>query len=573
MKFTFRRTRKLLAVLLAVVCMFPADQLLAASSGSFQVLSGGLVASERDNTTSSSFQVQSRNSVEQVYGTSSGFQIYSSFSADVPTDFVLSTITPVNGDVTSLGLLFLNDDVSQLATRDIKINYTNEVPQFGDHIPFFAALTDADTLAVTERLLNFDLITIGEPIVFLPVDRVSSDSRKISVSIPQGLTMDSIPSFMGPVIELPLPDIENFDERYAIDLPTNVPINFDGNIDVCMFGTPASTSVPLADDVEVFFSNDGLTWAEDASAVNKFYEDSTEQFCFQTDHLTSFVIGSITEPVIPPTPPVVTPTPSRGGGSGGGGGSIIYNPQSVIDGVATTDKTYRTVQAGQYLTKEDDSQEGTDPFYASAPEIENSEPTEVPTGIPVFEEDSVDDPAELEEQAETPSLLELSQAVVPNELSDLSLTELDLALLPPEEALLQQVEYDWQVFDLIIDEEVVDIENTTYSWLEALSRRLTFFHTDQLNQDFIAPFDSLYIVTEAGEDLRPSVLQKQEDSEFFWSSAPECNCKYYVDDDYLGLRGALIFWLFILVFLFGMLVEHSRKEYFETQKKPRKKKK
>lgn len=316
-----------------------AGQGFAASSSRFRVHSEALVASDTVDGRSENYSVQARSKEDQVSGQSGNYQMYSSFSTDTQ-DFVLATTTPVDGNVSSIGGSFLTDDVSTNSARDSKDNLFAEVVEFSDDIPFFGALAGTDSIAITEKALRFVQIHILEPILFLPVDRVTEESKRVLIGIPKGITMNTTPSSLGTVSSIPLPEIDNFDEKEAISIDTPSPITFSGNIDICLFGTPTSTGISDANAVDIFYTNDDANWTEDLSATNKRYIEASDQFCFQTNHLSGFVIGKKQIVVTPPAPT----TNNSGGGSGSGKidrHSYGWNPQSIIAGKPTRNRAFR----------------------------------------------------------------------------------------------------------------------------------------------------------------------------------------------------------------------------------------
>ena len=251
------------------------------------------------------------------------------------------------------------------AKSDVVTNIT-ALASVASNIDSLSSLGDSTNINVTKKKIsftkaassssgdaNFDTAaantsSIVEPVVLLPEDTTSADAQKTVVSIPEKtLIKKSDGSNLADGVNIePVElgdedDVESdvqsaagssdFDVKDYIKIPTNQGtsggVTFEDSsgedqyVDICVPGTSATMNVFTANDIQIYSKNeDDNNWTVDSNVKNKKF--SGEQFCYQTNHFTDFVIGAS------PSSPSPSPSSSPSSSSGGGGSSAPPAPPS-----------------------------------------------------------------------------------------------------------------------------------------------------------------------------------------------------------------------------------------------------
>lgn len=231
---------------------------------------------------------------------------------------------------------YVNDSVTETVIRDAQadiisdINVVNDINTGGlTSITGSSAqvivgkqaiiLGTVSTAATADADFNTNAVsTVGvvETIVFVPVDTTTAVAQKVAVVIPE-LTLikdsdgnDLVSVEIRPPVVQSTATVQNaitasfpvecadlvapVNVKASISIPTSVSgIKFkdtDGTtakfIDICM----DKADFTDVDDILVYYSADGVSWAIDESVQNKKFLAGSDQVCFQTNHLTYFAL-------------------------------------------------------------------------------------------------------------------------------------------------------------------------------------------------------------------------------------------------------------------------------------------
>lgn len=270
--------------------------------------------------------------------------IYSDPSEDVsPTTLAAAeTADSVSGivlgnDIDPIYAVYVNDSATETLLKDTNANITDSVTGIfvvSDIAALSSITSSSANIIVAKQAIalgtasgasttstTFDTnvaSTAGviETTVFVPVDTTTTEAQRIAIVIPElTLIKDSDGQDLA-AVEIRPPSVQNstvvgtaiqssFSESTApvsVKAAINIPASVSGikfyaangttaqYIDICMdksgFGDTS------ASDIQVYYSVDGTSWAIDGYAQTKTFTDN--QFCFQTNHLSSFAgaIGS-----------------------------------------------------------------------------------------------------------------------------------------------------------------------------------------------------------------------------------------------------------------------------------------
>ena len=178
------------------------------------------------------------------------------------------------------------------------------------------SLGTASNAGTTDTTFNTNVVSTAgavETIVFVPTDTTATAAKRVAVVIPKLTLIKSSADANLTSVEIRPPSVQSntivenaitssFAEstapvavKAAISVPASVSgVKFkaaDGTtaklIDICM--DKSSFTVSDASDIQVYYSADGTTWAIDSAATTKAFVGN--QFCFQTNHLSSFAGG------------------------------------------------------------------------------------------------------------------------------------------------------------------------------------------------------------------------------------------------------------------------------------------
>jgi len=255
----------------------------------------------------------------------------------VSADSASGIVTGNAVDSTEAG--YVNDSTTETVVRDAKADIISDINVVGDlntggltsisgssaQIVVgkqAVALGTVSTAATADADFNTNAIsTIGvvETIVFVPVDTTTATAQKVAVIIPKlTLITDSDGNDLASV-EIRPPVVQStatiqnaitasfpvecadlvapVDVKASISIPTSVSgIEFkdaDGTtaklINICM----DKADFADVDDVLIYDSADGVSWAIDSDATSKEFLAASDQFCFQTNHLTYFAVVAV----------------------------------------------------------------------------------------------------------------------------------------------------------------------------------------------------------------------------------------------------------------------------------------
>lgn len=198
--------------------------------------------------------------------------------------------------------------------------------------------------------------SIVETTMFLPVDTSDEDNKKVLIIFPKQTLITSSTwwniedlEIMPPVIKsensvtVPTETNKTVTFKSALEIPTNLAwIKLSNYIDICMPSNWASESS------SVYYSNDWVNFISDSAAINK--KIIWDQFCFQINHLTSFLVANVES-----TSQSTTTSSSSWwwGWWGGWGWSVVSQtswtyiiPSNRLDSLETTDSLdFRNVKA------------------------------------------------------------------------------------------------------------------------------------------------------------------------------------------------------------------------------------
>ncbi len=200
-----------------------------------------------------------------------------------------------------------------------------------------------------------ELFKPNDSIHVLATDRASTLSKGLSVSIPYGTDIYSPAQLTNPAVKpivsvkiqslTPITSSEtasigsNVFLR-GIDIPTVITLGapagssipspadptsttFSNNITVCVDGTVTSFGTSDVSKIKIYSSNTTVNAAILDTAVTNKQFSLGGQFCFNTNHLTKYLIT--VEPTV-----IVVSSGGGGGGGGGGGSTPTTTPPTVI---------------------------------------------------------------------------------------------------------------------------------------------------------------------------------------------------------------------------------------------------
>jgi len=271
--------------------------------------------------------------VKAVNGT-----IYSTATDTVPATTLLAAVnadgttgTVVGNAVTVDEAADVNNSTTETVTKDTKANIIANITIVSNIQTLSSISGSSANIVVGKQAINLGTASnagtasaafntnvastagIVETTVFVPTDTTVTAAQSVAVVIPKLTLIKTSAGAALANVEIRPPAVGSnttvgnaitfsFAEstapvsvKAAVSISASVPgIKFyaaDGTtaqyIDICMDKSAFTTT--NANDVLIYYSADGTTWAIDSAATNKSFVGN--QFCFQTNHLSNFAGG------------------------------------------------------------------------------------------------------------------------------------------------------------------------------------------------------------------------------------------------------------------------------------------
>ena len=322
-------SRVVLAAALAVLqAITPVDVRAVASSNNFSLGFGIFAPISSQESATEDLVIQGTFSTISRQGTSENYALtYPDFGSQSET-YIPGTTTLSKAMVE--GSTLAEDENYFIAVEEISAEFDQSVAEYVANNSFVSEsiVVSAGQLELVENTIENDLIITDRS-----TDNALALNALLHVPAAVSISTTTEENYTLGKVTGEIFTKENFTTIGGIEVATSEPFVFDDLIKICLYGPATSWNVP-ASEVEIYYQQSGsTTWTKDTAATNQEFVGS-DQFCFQTNHLTKFIVGVDTASSSSSSSSSTSSSSSSSSSSrssGGGGGSISYNPQSIIE--------------------------------------------------------------------------------------------------------------------------------------------------------------------------------------------------------------------------------------------------